>query len=388
MPRVNVHEFLEFLTRSQTEVVGLYTEIAEVQAALEDARETTRRERRDAVEACRKRLAAADSLDPSFGASYRAAREEMVLSLTAEAQALEETIAKGEAETAALQARARELRDRLRTANPKLDAQEEQLKQDRVSLLAQIDTLDERITQGSKWFGTILRRGELRKLGRELAELDKRLDATEKALTSVRTRWSEQSTNTSEEDKDLAAKWSAIELRTARLRQDWAFLTDEREPEAERRALLGIIAGPATPPATGDAEADALFAQVDALDVRLEEQEAALATGAEMLGMLKGLGEGLDGFRKSVESLEAEQQAHSELPRLEIDVPDSAWAFHEVWPELSRYVVNEKQMAAYPGHFVTALRRLLDERLTAAGIEAMFTSMGSALSAAADRWKA
>ncbi len=389
MPRFAIGQFEDFVESAQGSVSRLFQEILEVQKAVNDTREQLRLGRRDQVDRARALLAGAgQALDGGFLSSYEAKRAEFAQSLEAEAQALTQIVQEGEAKSEALTVRARELRNELRSLNPELDKQEEALKRRRSELEAEAAELDRKIAARARWFGTITRRKEIRKLGEQLAKADARAREFADALDNVRKEWTTKLSATSAEDARLQEDWSANELRVARLRQDLSLLTTDLPAEAERRALFSLVEGAATAPPTGDSGLDEALATVNELSDRLDEEEAALAAGSEMLGMLKGVGEGLDGFRKALTSVRAEQEAHSELPRLFVELPESAVAFHAAWDELSRYVVDEKQMAAYPGHFVRALRQLLDERLTPQGIERMFGEMGDALTRATDRWGA
>jgi predicted nucleic acid-binding Zn-ribbon protein len=389
MPQFTIQQYESFITTAQGSVSELFREIAEVQEALNDAREHTRLSRRDLIEQCRKLLSErSGGLDATFESTLEAKRTEYVHSLEAEAAALKEVVTKGEAQSEEYLQLVRVLRDELRKLNPELDAQEEALKQEVVGLESQVAALDDRIAHRARWFGSFTHRAEIRELGKQLEQLDARLTEAEKSLGQVREQWKTKAAKAAGEDTELQASWSANELRAARLRQDLSLLTDDLAAEAERRALFALVDGAAVPPPTGDAEVDRVLAEVDKIADTLADQEGALAAGSEMLGMLKGLGEGLDGFRKAIASVVAEQEGHSELPQLRVDVPDDAAAFHAVWPELARYVVDEKQMAAFPGHFLRALRQLLDERLTPAGIERMFNELGDALTRATERWSA
>jgi hypothetical protein len=389
MPRYAIEQFEGFVGGAQASVGRLFQEIAEVQEALNDAREALRLTRRDAVESARALLTAkGPTLDAGFAATLEAGRTEYTHSLEAEAAALSQVVQQGEARSEEILKRVRALRDELRTANPELDAQEEKLKQHVAELDALATQLDGQIASRARWFGTILRRAEIRGLGEQLKKVERQFEEATASLDNVRKDWATKLGATNEEDAALQAEWAANEVRVARLRQDLAVLTTDLAAEAERRALFAMVAGSKSPPPTGDAELDASLAKVDQFSDRLDALEAAITAGSEMLGMLKGLGEGLDGFRKAVESVRAEGSSHSELPALFVEVPDFVVAFHAAWDELARYVVDEKQMAAYPEHFVHALRQLLDERLTSEGIERMFTEMGNALTRATERWNA
>lgn len=390
MPSMTIHQFEDFVATAQTNVAELYREIHEVQEALNDAREATRLARQDAVEAARSLIAERRaSLDVGFTSALDARIEEQRHSLEAEVAALRELVAQGEAKSAELLGEARAAREMLRALNPELDAQEEALKREIETLEATAQELDRLIARKARWFGMFTRRRQIRELARELSKADERIALLAKKLGSVRKRWEKERTSETELQSDLQAKWQENELRVARLRQDLAALELDVSGEAERRALLALVQGEEAPPPTGDPEADRLLAEVNRLsDEVIDRQEQAIRAGAQMLAVLSGLGEALDGFRNSVRTVREEQDAHSELPRLVVQLPDSVIGFHAVWERLTSYVLNEKQMAAYPGHFYNALQALLDQSLTNDAIDRMFTEMGNALSDATANWTA
>ncbi len=389
MARLTIHQYEDFTEGAQASVARLYQEIAEVQEALNDAREATRMARREATQRARAMVAERRAdLDPAFADAFDAAVAEALHSLNAEGVALKQLVADGEAKSQSLLEEARVVREELKALNPELDAQEEALKRDLAALESQAMQLDKDIERKARWFGMYLRKREIMDLADELKRVDERLEATGKALDEVRRRWNTELTAGHEMETGLQEQWKQNEIRVARLRQDLATLEADLQGEAETRALFGMVAGEKSAPATGIAEVDAQLEEVNRLCDLVDEQEEALTAGAEMLGMLSGLGQGLDGFRESVGSVRQEQDAHSELARLYVDVPPQVEGFHQTWDELAKYVVDEKQMAAYPGHFYRALRATLDERLTPATIEGVFTDMGNALSVATANWSA
>jgi len=390
MARFNVHQFGKFVEDAQGGVAALYKEIAEVQEALNDAREAARLQRRDLVDQARLMVRAKRAaLDAGFMQTWDTQVDEQRKSLQAEAAALKELVAKGEADSDQLLTKGTKVRERLKSLNPELDAQEEALKKEVADLDRQASDLDAQIARLARWFGMITRRGHIKDLGKQLGRTDEKLAAAQKALADVRERWRTEAAGAKQEEDSFEGEWETLELRVARLRQDLSTIEVDLDGEAERRALFGMVQGEAEPPRSGDADVDKLLAKVDDIsDNVLDEQEKALTTGAEMLGMLSGLGQGLDGFRKSLQSVIDEQDGHSELPTLQIDVSDPVVQFHSGWAELRDYVINERQMAAYPTQFCQALRPVLDQRMTPEGIERMFTEMGDALSAATARWGA
>ncbi|MBD3176887.1 MAG: hypothetical protein GF320_17040 [Armatimonadia bacterium] len=390
MARLNIHQFEDFISTAQGNVGELYREIEEVQEALNDARERTRLERQDLVERARRMLKdKRGSLEPGFVSDWDQRVDTEHKSLEAESKVLRELIEEEQGKADEMLGEAEEIRDKLRRLNPELDSREEALKADLGRLNQEAERLDNEIARLAKWFGLLFRKKAIKEKGEQLRQVDKKIDAVEKALESVRSQWESTFQKATEDEESLEAEWQDTQERVARLRQDLVKIESDMEAESERRALFNMVKGAEEPPPTGDAEMDALLAEIDRLsDDVLDEQENALQAGSEMLGMMSGLGEGLNGFRESVASVRQEQDAHSELPTLHVEVPDTVVSFHGYWDQLSEYIVNERQMAAHPAAFCKALRQVIDAQLTGDSIERMFTEMGDALSSATDRWNA
>ncbi len=390
MARLSIHQFERFVTDAQTHVGRLYKEIEEVQQALNDAREGARLERQDLVERARHMLKERHSqLDAGFVSGWNARVAQELQSLETEARVLEQLIEEEQRKADEMLARAQRTRSELRKMNPELDAREEALKADLVRFDREANELDAEIARMARWFGMLFRKRAIRELEERLRALEKRMEAVEKALAHTRKEWAAVLEAATSEEQELQTGWQTTEQRVARMRQDLNRMREDVQGEAERRALFAMVQGAEEPPSSGDAEIDALLAEVDRLsDEVLDEQERALQAGSEMLGMLSGLGQGLDGLRESVASVRKEQDAHSELPPLVISLPDSVVTFHCYWPQLAQYIVDERQMAAHPAAMAEALRAVIDQQLTGEAIERMFVEMGNALSAATERWSA
>ncbi|UCC65364.1 MAG: hypothetical protein JSV36_10105, partial [Anaerolineae bacterium] len=91
----------------------------------------------------------------------------------------------------------------------------------------------------------------------------------------------------------------------------------------------------------------------------------------------------------SVGALVREQRMHSEyLPKLKIEIPSEARAFHQQWEGLRKMVVDEKTICEHPMDFVRAMEPVLEKDLSDPAINRMFDALGGALSRAADeQWK-
>ena len=116
------------------------------------------------------------------------------------------------------------------------------------------------------------------------------------------------------------------------------------------------------------------------------QYEAGLTSVAEILGLLKGLGEGMDRFIRSVATLDEEQRRYK-LPALTIGLSDTVTRFHALWPEFQAKVKDEKYLGTHPLEFQQGIKQIVQERLNTVAIQTMFDDMGAALNKASKAWR-
>ena len=140
--------------------------------------------------------------------------------------------------------------------------------------------------------------------------------------------------------------------------------------------------------ATGCEPADAALQAVLDMRTTVADLQAGVGSVAEVLGLSKGIDEGLNRFGESVKSLKAEQDMHPELAHLQLQAPAAALQFHEVWDALLPVVVDEDAGAQHPADFGAKLKAVLGDRLTDAQVNGMFEALSASLKEATEaQWK-
>jgi predicted nucleic acid-binding Zn-ribbon protein len=273
----------------------------------------------------------------------------------------------------------------LREANPKLNKREETLKADIAERQRALADLNAQIDQASKGLGFVLHAAKIHTLDRERLQVLGRLQQLEEELRKVRQDWKDLRTTTAKSEMDWQTQWQQQTAQLSQVRQQHDYLEQNAAAEAQHRATVYAIDNLKTLPAGGDA---ALLQPMIGLNIQTDDFQAALGSVAGILGILKGVDEGLKRLGESVQALIAEQQRHSEfLPGLNIQLGDQITSFGETWNDLIAKSKDEKTLAAHPVEFVTAMKPFLEERLTQERIAAFFNALGRALSDATAGWR-
>jgi hypothetical protein len=156
------------------------------------------------------------------------------------------------------------------------------------------------------------------------------------------------------------------------------------EALAEQGALQKVLENLNEPPDIPGELGEALRDLAQRNQVRRAYEEGLRAV-AEILGLTKGVGEGLKRFQQSVATVLQEQRRYN---LKEVQVPVSQWAvtLNETWKELQAKVKDEKQMGRHPLEFSQIVSQYVKGRLTDANIQGLFEHLGKALSQATAAW--
>jgi len=283
----------------------------------------------------------------------------------------------------------------LKQSNPRLNAREEELK-------VQVERI--RVTLGEKmkeWkqagsgLGWLTRSGKVRQLRGEIEKLSAELSKTSGRLTEVRNSWLAIEKKTDETDERLQEAWRLRTAEIARLKRELNQLEGDLETVCREAALDEILNSLAAPPVARAArprqDDDPAFAtlltRLVALHDETRDYEAGIAQVAELMGMLKGLCEGLTRMRESVASVKSEQDMHAELPNLKLKAPEGVLQFHRLWAELRPVVLDEKQAAEHPRNFADHIKQVIGDRLSNTAIDLMFNNLGNELNRATkEQW--
>jgi predicted nucleic acid-binding Zn-ribbon protein len=378
---MSLAEFYKYARTNRKRMADIYREIEEIQYQFNDLYTRQLDERQELIAARVPLLLEAPEDLPAELRHLLEAQEQV------EREAIQEEIARLDGDTADKRQRAdnfiREAQRQvghLREHNPVLDQQEERLKARRASLENEIQQLDTEIRQLG--LTSLFKR---RRLGRERASLAENLESVKTGIRAVREKWQAEKKRLQETQTDLQSKWQALSVETAQLQARLDYLTANINEVSSRNAAQNLLRNLEELPAIEAPWRDRLAPLVE-LNGSKANYEIGLTSVAEILGLLKGLGEGMDRFIRSVATVYEEQRRYK-LPSLTLNLSDAVTSFHAVWPEFQSKVKDEKYLGTHPLEFNQRIQEVVQEQINEADIQKMFDDMGNALTRATKAWR-
>jgi hypothetical protein len=277
----------------------------------------------------------------------------------------------------------------LRSLNPRLNREEEELKAEKAHLEAHLATLNAEIRKKSRGLGVVRHFLSISRADRERQRTIGKLEAIGGSLLKVRQEWHEERQAVEHHQAQLQERWQLESIAIARLQAEMDQLDDEqaREDLALRRAIRRVLDDlketlPAADPVLAAALQDMVI-----LNVQTDAYHEGLASVGGLMGLLGGIKSGLEAISRSVEGLVREQEMHrTYLKPLKFDLPARVEAFHKQWNELNGRFSDEAAIGAHPAAFSAAVRPLLEGPLAQASIEAMFADLGKMIERAVAAW--
>jgi hypothetical protein len=381
-----VDELSTFLSNQRRRIAAAFTEIEQVQVEYQGAYTRFKADHDKTLRAL------TGQIESRADGTGRALQPLIEARLPQEQQGILQQIADFEKQSAQLQARTDELlalnqkaAANLRETNPKLNEREETLKADVARQQQALVDLNAQINQLGKGLGFVLHAAKIHALDRERLQILGRLQQLEEELRKVRQDWRDLSADAAKSEAGWQAQWRQQTAQLSQVRQQRDYLEHNTATEAQHRATVVVLDNLKTLPAGGDASM--LQPMID-LNIQTDNFQAALGSVASILGLLKGVDEGLKRLDESVQALIAEQQRHSAfLPRLSVTLDDQVTTFGQTWDDLIAKSKDEKTLATHPADFVTAMQPFLEQRLTQDRIAAFFNALGKALNAATADWR-
>ncbi len=282
----------------------------------------------------------------------------------------------------------------LRKLNPQLNDREERLKADLALVQKQLDDLNQQLRVQARGLGFILHAWKIHELDQQRYRMLGRVESLSSELHKVRQEWKDKHESVEKEQADSKSAWQKLQMRAGELGQERDELTRTGDALAQQRAITFVLDHLKTPVAAAggvnpkDPGLDSGLKQMIALNVQTDDFQSALGSIAGILGIMKGVDEGLKRLGESAAALVNEQQRHSAyLSPLTIELDDAVPAYGKVWDELGAKAKDEKAFAAHPADFAAAMKPFLDQRLTNDSIGAYFNAMGQALQRATAGWR-
>jgi hypothetical protein len=237
------------------------------------------------------------------------------------------------------------------------------------------------------WFplGWLFNAFKRRRLHARRTQVAENLEAMEKGIVTVREKWQAEKQRLQDAQSDLKSQWQATSVEGSQLQARLDYLSSHRDEQSTHNAAYNLLSNLTELPFSGGPWEERLSPLLE-LTRNKAQYELSLKSVAEILGMLKGLGEGMDRFIRSVGTMYEEQKRYK-LPSIGVKLPDSVTSFHAIWPDLQAKVKDEKYLGTHPVEFDRRIREIMPQRLSEATIQKMFDDMGSALTQAAKAWR-
>jgi hypothetical protein len=383
---ITLADFYSYVRDSRKRIADVYREIEEIQYQFNDLHARQLTERQKLISAYAPLLQKGEDLPPELQ-QLLAAQEQ------AERQAIQDEIARLEKEVADKRNTADSFIQlgqkqvaALREENPILNQQEEGLKARRVSVEQEVQRLDLELKQmGCFPLGWLTHFFQRRRLRRERETLVENLGALDNGIRVVREKWQTRKKELQQTQADLQGKWQAFSVEASQLQAKLDDLTTNIDDLSKRNAAQNLLANLQEVPVTEGTWRDRLAPLIE-LSRNKSGYEVGLTTVAESLGLLKGLGEGMDRFVRSVSTVYEEQRRYK-LAMPKVTLSDAAVSFHAKWPEFQAKVKDEKYLGTHPLEFSQRVREIIGQQFPEDAIKRMFEDMGSALTKATKQWR-
>ena len=384
--RMTIAQFHRYLDDRRREAEACYKEVEEVQFEFNEIFRREMEAWQEKFSYCYPRIAVQRQEMPTgFANTIDRAEQEELDRLRGEIAELEKQIDEGQATSDDLLTQAQAATLALRQANPQLDEREEELK----SLMARYQdeyaqAFEEIETLQSPLLGSLPHFFRVRKLRKAQKKAKKQQASMLREIQAVRKDWLDKVEGAGETQAELRKKWqeAQVEMSQNQARRD--HLADNLADLAVEAALQRVLEELDEPPDVPGELGVALAELVERNRVRRSYEEGLRAV-AEVLGLTKGVGDGLTRFQRSVATVLQEQRRYN-LKEVHVPLPQSAAVMNQVWKELGAKVKDEKHLGTHPLEFSRIVDSQVKTRLTDENIQKLFETMGEALNQATKAW--
>lgn len=379
-------DFYNYVRDNRKRVADVYREIEEIQYQFNDLHTQQMTERQKLISSYVPLLLKGQDLPPELQ-QLLVAREEV------ERQAIQQEIARLEKEVASKRSSADNFIQlgqkqvaALREENPVLNEQEEGLKARRASVEQEIEAIDLELKRmGCFPVGWLTHFFQRRRLRRQREQLAENLAALDNGIRVVREKWQTRKKELQQSQAELQSKWQTLSVEASQLQARLDDLSADIDGLSKRNAAQNLLDNMQELPVSSGPWRDRLAPLVE-LHRNKSNYEAGLTTVAEILGLLTGLGEGMDRFGRSVATVYEEQKRYK-LPMIKLTLSDAVTSFHAIWPDFQAKVKDEKYLGTHPLEFSQHVQEVVRQRLQEGDIKRMFEAMGSALTKATQQWR-
>ncbi|HNR96739.1 MAG TPA: hypothetical protein PKJ21_00700 [Anaerolineae bacterium] len=374
-------QFYNYVRTSRQRMADVYREVEEIQFQFNDLHTRQLNERNKVLSTLAPQLLAGtdltEELKQALEARVQLERQLLLDRIAALSKELTETRQNSERLIAEGQKQIAYLREQ----NPLLDQQEEKLKARRAALQQQLEELDAQIKRTGCLTGYAARRRlqtERKKLAGNVASMDQ-------GIRTVREKWKTLREQVQAGQLEMQTRWQTLSVEISQKQALLDDLSGNLEPRSRENAARNLLVELREPPADAGSWRDRLTPLTE-LNKSVGNYVIGLTSVAEILGLVKGLGEGMDRFIRSVGTV-YEEQTRYKLAELRLSIPDEVTAFHAYWPTLQAMVKDEKYLGTHPLEFSQKVKEAVGSRLGTTQIQKMFEQMGAALTTATKQWR-
>ncbi len=389
-PQYDAASFYNFLAGESKRIAGAFREVEQLQAEFQGAYTRFKTDHDKTLAALGEQVLAIDTdqLPPTVRAQIDARVPVERQTIAERLQVLDKSLLPDYQKKADdLLQRVQKDETERRSQNPKLNEREEALKAEGANWQKQLNDLNTQVGDRARGLGFIFNAGKIHALDGERQRAIGRLEVINSQLAKVREEWKDLRERTTKEEADWKTQWQTTMQQMGKLRQERDYLAQNVDTVARQRAVTFVLDNIKTP--ISDSALQASVNRMVDLNIQTDDFQAALGSVAGILGVMKGVDEGLKRIGESVKAIIAEQERNSQFLRPpKIEISDRAAAFSRVWDEIAAKAKDEKAVAAHPADFVAAMKPILEERLTKDRITDYFNSLGNGLQAAGRGWSA
>ena len=301
----------------------------------------------------------------------------------------------------------------LRKKNVALDQQEEALKERNQRLLQAIADYNRRIKELGKGWGFFANLFKMRGLVDERQTLDQQQQDLAARIEKLRKSWEEVDHKHSQEQKKAREEWIGQQTRAEVLQTKIRYI-EESLPRIRLRSTIEGVLFVQTPEHHAPKKDDppcprckspcppedhfcsicakrlhpdrpdfqGSLAEIAELNLHWQRFSEGMKSCQELIGLVRGLGSGIDAFIASVEEV-MESERKYPLPKLEIDVPQRSVKFGKSFDALKTALGED--LSLHPVAFSERVIHLVDHVFTEHKIKEYFETMGQELSRQADK---
>ncbi len=384
---MSLGDFYQWVRDNHKRIADIYRETEEIQTRFNDLF-TQQRKERDAMILERVPQLSMDA-EADLPASLRSLLEERVeverLALQNKMAQIEQGIVEKQQKADGLIEGARTQVDQLRAQNPILNSQEEELKARAKGLETELQQIEQDLSRlGCFPLGWLLHFFKRRKLQQNRRHITDNLASIQRGIATVRETWRSQKQELQQAQSNLKGQWQALTVEISQLQSQLDYLNAHVDELSQSNAAHSLLDSLTEMPADLGPWRARLEPMIEA-NLSQTQYETGLKSVAELLGLLRGLGEGMERFARSVATVYEEQRRYK-LPELSVSVPSSVITFHSVWPEFQRQVKDEKYLGAHPAEFEVRVREFLPRKVSEKTIQQMFDDLGKSLTQATQAW--